>query len=260
MGYEDRVVAFIDILGFKKSLDKSNTDIKEFDRILTTLNDLKEFFIKPKDKYELEADKDLGADTQIIQISDSLIISRLLQEQGGIFHMLSDCAFAIHLLISNGFLCRGAIKYGKMYHKDTTIFGQAYLDAYFAEENEKLPIIKFDKDLFEIVKFFPGPSNKGFEEWEINYIKQNCKKLGKGEYYLDYFTDYDSLVGGGPGTASIHYSKLRDIIVNGLNDPELYMNSNTYNKLRWAADQFNLTAKQFKLHKIKLPFSRIKVV
>ena len=39
MGYERRVIAFIDILGFKKALDKSNSDESEFDRILTTLND-----------------------------------------------------------------------------------------------------------------------------------------------------------------------------------------------------------------------------
>ena len=97
------------------------------------------------------------------------------------------------------------------------------------------------------MKFFPGPANKGNEEWEIDYIKQNCKILGTGEYYIDYFTNYDNLVGGGEGSSSIHYSKLRDIIVDGLNDPELSANSNTYNKLCWAADQFNLTARQFNL-------------
>ena len=138
-----------------------------------------------------------------------------------------------------------------MYHKDTTIFGQAYLDAYFAEENEKLPIIKFDKDLFDIVKYFPGPANKGFEDWEVNFIKQDCKQLDSGEYYLDYFTDYDSLVGGGEGSASLHYSKLREIIVKGLNDPEITNKSSAYEKLRWAADQFNMTANNFGLEKIK---------
>jgi len=250
MGYEYRVIAFIDILGFKKALDKSNSDDSEFERILTTLTDLKEFFIKSKDSNDIETNKYLDADTHIIQISDSLIISRLLQEQGGIFNMLKDCSFAIHLLICNGFLCRGAIKYGKMYHKDTTIFGQAYLDAYFAEESEKFPIIRFNKDLFDIVKHFPGPANKGFEDWEINFIRQNCKQLDSEEYYLDYFTDYDNRVGGGEGTASMHYSKLRDIIVNGLNDPELYNNKSTMDKLHWAADQFNLTANNFGLEMI----------
>jgi len=85
MGYETRVVAFIDILGFKNSITKSNLDEKEFERILTSLTDLKDFFIKPKDHFEIEVDLQLNADTQIIQVSDSLIISRLTQEQGGIF-------------------------------------------------------------------------------------------------------------------------------------------------------------------------------
>ena len=78
MGYDIRVVAFIDILGFKSSVDKSSEDEQEFNRILNTLTELKDFFIKPKDHYEIEADRKLGADTQILQVSDSLIISRLI--------------------------------------------------------------------------------------------------------------------------------------------------------------------------------------
>jgi hypothetical protein len=244
MTYETRVVAFIDILGFKNSIDKSNKDEKEYERILQTLTDLKEFFIRPKDDYEIKADRALNADTQIIQISDSLIISRLAEEQGGIFYMLTDCAFAIHLLISNGFLCRGAIKVGNMYHKDTTLFGDAFVKAYLAESEERLPIIKFDNDLFEIVKNYPGPANKGFEEWEIQFIKKNCKEVMTGIFYLDYFTDYDDRVGGGEGTASTHYSKLRDIIIAGLQIPKT---SSAYEKYRWAADQFNKTAKNYGL-------------
>jgi hypothetical protein len=244
MGYETRVIAFIDILGFKNSIDKSNKDEKEYERILKTLTDLKEFFIKPKDDYEIKADRALNADTQIIQVSDSLVISRLAEEQGGIFYMLTDCAFAIHLLISNGFLCRGAIKVGNMYHKDTTLFGDAFVKAYLAESEERLPIIKFDNDLFDIVKNYPGPANKGFEDWEIQFIKKNCKELMTGIFYLDYFTDYDDRVGGGEGTALTHYSKLRDIIIAGLEIPKT---SSAYEKYRWAADQFNKTAKNYGL-------------
>jgi len=244
MGYDIRVVAFIDILGFKEAIEKSNTDDNEFNRIRGTLTELKEFFDQPKDHYEVEADRKLGADTQILQVSDSLVISRLIQEQGGIFYMLYDCAFAIHLLIGNGFLCRGAVRFGKMFHKDTTLFGQAFVDAYLAEAAEKLPIIKFDKDLFEIVKHFPGPANKGHEKWEIDFIKKNCKQLETGEYYLDYFTDYDDRVGGGEGTASVHYSKLRDIIVDGLKLP---VGTSAYKKYLWAKEQFNKTAKNFEL-------------
>ncbi|GAH24202.1 unnamed protein product, partial [marine sediment metagenome] len=54
---------------------------------------------------------------------------------------------------------------------------------------------------FEIVKHFPGYANKGIEEWEINYIKKNCKQLETCEYYLDYFTDYVERVGYDEGIA-----------------------------------------------------------
>jgi len=203
--------------------------------------------MQPKDPEDIETDIALNADTQILQVSDCLIISRLIQEQGGIFHMLSDCAYAIHLLISNGFLCRGAIKCGNMYHKDTTIFGQAYIDVYLAEEKEKRPIVKFDKKLFDVVRQFPAPQNKPIVEWEVDYIKKDCKKLKNGEYFLNYFTDYENLVGD-ENLTLIHYNKLRDIIANGLYQSK---KKSVIKKYRWAAKQFNLTAENYGLKKIK---------
>lgn len=247
MKYDIRVVAFIDILGFKNAVDASLENDNEFNRIKTALTDLNEFFITPKDKYEIETDRKLNEDTQIIQVSDSLVISRLIQEQGGIYYMLSDCAFAIHLLISNGFLCRGSIKAGYLHHTESTMFGEAFIRAYLSEAEEKLPIIKFEKELFDVVNLFPGPANKDYEEWEIDFIKKNCKQLNDKEYYLDYFTDYDDRVGGGEGTASIHYQKLREIIVEGLKLPE---NSGAFKKYKWASEQFDLSAKRFDLEKI----------
>jgi hypothetical protein len=247
MGYKARVVAFIDILGFKKSIKKSNENEKEYERVLKTLKDLQGFFIKPKDKYEIEADEALKLDTQIIQVSDSLVISRLVEGRGGIYHMLTDCAFATHLLISNGYLCRGAIKIGNLHHTDKMIFGEAFIQAYLEESEERYPIIKFDKELFEIARKYHAPANEYYADWEVDFIKKNCKELMTGIYYLNYFTNYDNLVGGGEGTASIHYSHLRDIILDGLKEKT----RSVYEKYRWAADQFNKTAKKYELETIE---------
>jgi len=239
MAYKTRVVAFIDILGFKNSIEKSNKDDKEYERVLKTLTDLQDFFVKPKDKYHIEADEALNLDTQIMQVSDSLVISRLVEGRGGIYNMLTDCAFAIHLLINNGFLCRGAIKVGNLYHTEKMIFGEAFIKAYLAESEERFPIIKFENELFEIAQKYPAPANEDYADWEVQFIKNNCKELMTGIYYLDYFTDYDNRIGGDEGSASIHYSKLREIIMGGLQIPKT---SNAYEKYRWAADQFNKTA------------------
>ena len=247
IGYKTRVVAFIDILGFKNSIEKSNKDNKEFERVLQTLNDLQNFFLPPKEKYDIEADETLKLDTKIMQVSDSLVISRLVEGRGGIYDMLTDCAFATHLLIRNGFLCRGAIKVGNLYHTDKMLFGEAFVNAYLAESQERFPIIKFDNELFEIAQKYPAPANEGYSDWEVKFIKKYCKELMTDIYYLDYFTDYDDLVGGGEGTASIHYSKLREIIEDGLKQPK---SPSIYEKYRWAADQFNKTAKNYELEKI----------
>jgi hypothetical protein len=245
MGYQKRVVAYIDILGFKETIKESSTDINVFNRVLEMIEELKKSFIKPKNKYEIDAENNLNADTQITQVSDCLIISRLETEKGGIYNMLFDCAYAIHLLIEKGFLCRGSIKVGKMYHNESTIFGEAFIRAYLAESEERYPIIKFDKKLFDIPRIYPA--NEGYEDWEIDFIKKHCKELMTGIYYLDYFTDYDDRYGGGEGSASIHYSKLREVISDGLSNSKI---SSVFEKYRWAADQFNKTAKNYDLELI----------
>jgi hypothetical protein len=217
MGYDKRIVVFIDILGFKNAIEKTNSSIEEYDRILKTLTDLKDFFLKPKDQYDIDSEKYLDGDTQIIQVTDSLVISRLYTEKGGVYNMLLDCAFAIHILIDNGFLCRGAIKIGNLHHHGTTIFGKAFIDAYESEAKEQFPIVKFDRELFEIINEFPGQANKGNESWEQEFVKKNCKESENGEFYLDYFTDYDDRFGAGEGTASMHYYNLRKIIGSRVN-------------------------------------------
>ncbi|WEK20400.1 MAG: hypothetical protein P0Y49_04515 [Candidatus Pedobacter colombiensis] len=239
MGYETRVVAFIDILGFKNAIDKSDDNEDEYLRILNTLTELKDTFIRPKDEDDINADRYLGADTQIVQVSDSLVISRLIQERGGIYYMISDCALAIHTLIRHGFLCRGAITAGNMFHNGTTLFGSAFVEAYQTEANEILPIIKFNNELLDIVKHFPGIGNEGYEDWEIDFIKKNCKALDENNSYINYFSDYNDRYGEDEGSSYFHYHKLREILVKGL---ELPIGSNAHMKFEWASKQFNIVA------------------
>lgn len=240
--YERRVVAFIDILGFKNFLSKG--DEGSFNTIYNVLNELQERFANPMQGWSRGAQKALKIDTQALQVSDCLIISRLVEEKGGVQSMLFDCAYAVHTLIRHGFLCRGAIKVGNMYHKGTMLFGEAYVRAYLAEEAERLPIIKFDKELFDLAREYPSASNEGAGSWEEEFVRENCKLLMTDTYYLDYFTDYDDRFGPGEGGASMHYHSLREIIVKGL---ALGKNATPYEKFRWAADQFNLSAERFQL-------------
>lgn len=251
--YEQRIVAFIDILGFSAAVVKSEDDEEEFNRILETLTTLRNFFIRQDHSTEMtaEAKEEFHMDTKVIQVSDSLIITRLLTERGGVYKMLTDCAWATHLLINQGFLCRGAIKIGNVYHSDTILFGTAYACAYEAESKEDNPIIGFEQPLLDLIYDYPGPANKGIEDWEYNFVTRHCKQLESGKYYLDYFNDYDTVVGAGEGAASEHYYNLRNIIVKGL---ELPKTSRAYQKNFWAAQQFNESADRFDLDYIPLEY------
>ncbi|WP_022821605.1 hypothetical protein [Hymenobacter norwichensis] len=242
--YETRVVAFIDILGFKNKLQESYTNQAAFNVIHDALTELQESFNDPMDGDSESGKKALRIDTQTIQVSDSLIISRLAEERGGIRAMIFDCAYAIHTLIRHGFLCRGAITVGKMYHKGSLMFGEAFVRAYQTEAAEKLPIIKFDQDMYDLAKKHPSTGNEEHGEDEVLNLAESCKELSPGVYYLDYFTDYDIHFGSGEGYASIQYDSLRNIIVNGLSAGP---STSFYSKYRWAADQFNLSADRFNL-------------
>ena len=243
MGYETRVVAFMNILGINNSKDKSNADTRESNRIFQSINELKEFFFNSGDGSEIERERELNSDTQFITVSDSLVVSRIIREESGIYGMISDCSHAIHRLISNGFLCSGAIKVGNIFGLDTPLIGDTYIKALLAESNDQLPIITFDSELFESIRHFKYPTTKGSEEFGIASEIKHCKELMPGLYYLDYFTDYHDLIG--KGDDAVHYSRLREIILNGLQSP------NVYEKYRWAADEFNKAASKYRLEKIE---------
>ncbi|NVO84278.1 hypothetical protein [Hymenobacter terrestris] len=245
--YENRVVAFIDILGFSDFVRTNKASTEGFQTIYTALKEIQDEFNNLDDEYSEEAKNYLSVDPQSITASDSIILSRRADEKGGIYYMLSACADAIHTLIRHGFLCRGAVVLGDLFHKENLIFGPAYLQAVESEKTANYPIIKFSENLFKLANQHPGPANSG--DWEEDFIKEHCKQMADGSYYLNYFTDYDSRYGPGEGGASIHYENLRKILEQGVAN----QNPGVFEKYRWAAEQYNLTADQFNLPQIVIP-------
>lgn len=247
-GYEKRVVAFIDILGFSNFVKTQGND--GFQAIHAALSEVKEYFDNPNKGWSEEGMASLNIDTQTLAVSDCIIISRRVDEKGGVFSMLWDCAFAIHILIRHKFLCRGAITIGDAYHEGNLIFGPAYIAAVEGEKNASYPIVKFSEEVFELAAAFPAPSNEGYGEEEVEFIRSDCKQMEDGSYYLNYFTDYDSRYGPGEGGASLHYENLRQILVQGITNQNL----GVFEKYRWAAEQYNLTAHHYELPQVAIPF------
>ncbi|MEQ1546640.1 hypothetical protein [Methyloglobulus sp.] len=141
--YEKSAVAFIDILGFKNALD----DVSRARDILDALSDIK----KEIDwHYSSGFYKDFkGIENEIMAFSDSIVFSGL--EHAAIIVSLNALKFS-QLLIRKGFLCRGAIACGNVYHKNGILFGNGLVKAYNDEMTlAKYPRIILDSNIVEML-------------------------------------------------------------------------------------------------------------
>ena len=121
--YENRIVLFLDILGFKKIIEE--TEIKGQENI-----DQTSFLIETIKEMKNAVNIAYRETTKnVTQFSDSIVVSFVENDQKEILRLFTDLQRLIARLLSRGILCRGAISYGKLYHKNDLVFGPALVDA-----------------------------------------------------------------------------------------------------------------------------------
>lgn len=186
--YKYRLIAFIDILGWKETVNNDKVD-----RLFTVLENLKEKILEEtllerhlaETKSKSSDPKKLAEarlfvqkqDRQITLFSDSVIIS-----YGGdkdnlewSFHELIASIFQLHQkLLSDGYLIRGAITYGKLYHKQEKCFGPALVRAIGLEACYAIhPRIIFDKRITrrtKLLKLFYPKNQEIVIKYNDNYF------------------------------------------------------------------------------------------
>ena len=202
--YEERIVAFVDILGFSNMISQSEKDVETYEKInraLKTIQNVK------KDSENTSA--------KVTTFSDNIVISYPANGKDSLFYILIDL---IHLqleLLQQGVLVRGGIAKGKVRHTKEMVFGPAMVTAYELEskyavypriivekqtvdwekENYRKQIYGADYDILELESLI-----KRDEYNDIYYID-----ILKQRQELDYFEDYISLL-----------YNLRKIIIDGL--------------------------------------------
>jgi hypothetical protein len=142
--YEPSVVAFIDILGFKNALKDSS----KASEILDTLSHVKKWI---GEKYSDSArDQFQGVfDIELTAFSDSVVISG--GESQAVIVVLAALELS-QLLIEKGFLCRGAIVCGELYHKEGIVFGNGLVDAFKTETSQAIyPRILLDQRIADLL-------------------------------------------------------------------------------------------------------------
>jgi len=151
--YEERVLAYIDILGFSNAVEKTinketESEIYYETEKIDNLLDEENFHLNIRE-YLVSRQRINGKVTS--QFSDSVIISYL--KENDIYNILQDVYFLCVMALEKGFLFRGAIVSGKLFHTEKKIFGPALVEAVKLEKSKAIfPRIIVAKDILDIAK------------------------------------------------------------------------------------------------------------
>lgn len=225
--YTERVVAFIDVLGFGRLVNKSALNNEDQTDALNKLNKLIHILERSIPTLDSMVSKSVPEEVipRHIYISDSIILSapKLLDHDGyryyGLISIIMRSIQLTHLFINEGYLIRGGIDIGLAYHEDGNIVGPAYQEAYHIE-NE---VAEFPRILL---------SEKAEKEWNnLNFNQNMCierdgrlmvnglfphKNYIEEEYRTLYFESY--------------YKRIQKIIDHNLSELERWTEERSENQ------------------------------
>lgn len=199
--FEERAVAFVDVLGFKSAVNhaaKDSNKLAELEKLIELLSDA-------------VPSLDGAIDTRVpaelipkhIYISDCIILSApLTSNKMKIYNGLSVLVIRViqltHILLSKGYLIRGGISVGDVWHAESNIVGTAYQEACSIESKAIVPCVKLSPSAIDYWNKTEGSGNSMC----INY--KDCFMVnGLHDYYIQ-----DKL----PGAAMRAFTKYAHII------------------------------------------------
>lgn len=236
--YDDSVVCFLDILGFKeyirKTKDGSPKLIEAIRDLLVTLDP--EILCPEKqigeDEFQNFA-KEYGA--QIVQFSDCIFISmkEISYESLGLYILVLN---ATSNMLAGGMICRGAVTLGKIYHDDGLIFGPAVVDVYEMESGCAIfPRVIVSKAL-EIKQKSLRPLSKKYPKQDTRSLAVKYLVRDSDDFlYVDYIKkiyDFER----SPLSAKLHLETLRQLIVNSLKETNSLSIEQKWN---WVKRKYN---------------------
>jgi hypothetical protein len=248
--YKKRIVAFIDILGFKNMVLESEEDQTKLKSISEALSFLKTWEVPFKwglELIEIEESaqkKGLQNFTVLNQIrctcfSDSIVVSATVESDNinEVFStIVTNIAFIGAKLISDGILVRGGITIGNLIHeKDGTVIGRALIDAYEIESTSAVyPRIIISDKLVEQLIY---PILKKRDSYPYHQYLSRFEDGCVGFTQLIYYQVLQSWEKMNSQNLKMELKKTKQVIVNGLN--KSFVKPMNYKKYLWLKNQYN---------------------
>jgi hypothetical protein len=230
--YEQRLILFLDFLGFKEIVAATEDDPGALNRLLAAMDSV-------GDINEGEA----KSSQRVTQFSDSLVVSYRIDEPSAVFWLLWGMALAVLDLAHRGYLVRGGVTMGPLIHNKQHLVGPAMVRAYEMESREaKYPRVIIDPAVFEVARMYrkEGHTPKDEERYARSYTKED---EDDGKLYFDYIS-WDSVVGvagGDDERFGRYFQTLSDSIKRGL----AHSDAGVLEKYLWLQRRYVAEIKQF---------------
>ena len=172
--YEDRLILFIDFLGFKEVVATTASDPAALRRLVDALNEIGSMGDMPA--FESQ---------RVTQFSDSVVLSYAVNEKSGAFWMINEIALTVISLVFRGYLLRGAVTIGPLYHEDRHVVGPAMVAA--VEMETKIacfPRVIVDPAVLQLARRHRREGHSAHEEEQ--YVRSFISEDADGQLFIDY--------------------------------------------------------------------------
>lgn len=231
MTYQNRVVFFFDILGFRDLVDKEFIkDQSKSEKIYKVFEFINQF-------YQDEIPDKYNPSKQITFFSDSIVISFIPDDPDTIFTTISTIQILLVNLANMGIVMRGGISVGHLCHDSKYLFGPAFINAYDIESNlAKFPRIICDDSII-LLSQKGKPLHSAKQDLEI--FTQIIREDDDDYWYIDYIGNIESMFDN--GYEQIDYlSKIYTFIVENLKEGT---KDCVLEKYKWMKQKYNDTTR-----------------
>ena len=243
--YDEKLIAFIDILGFTNIVNnRYQDDAKSIRTILRHFREILKDFPE-----KLSYDKKLFRQFRIRFFSDLIILTIPIRRSNSksflesLHTMTWWIAISQTFLIRKGILIRGSIHKGNIFDREDFIFGPGFIKAYELEHvKAKYPIVILSDD---VIKYLELNKNTINDYSYYQEIYSNITNIFHDSHYVNYLQhNYNSF---GPKDYFKLLLKHKQIIQSGL---EEYLDfQNEYQKYNWLKTYHNYRVR-FGIHNI----------
>lgn len=235
--FELRHVLYCDLLGFSKYSKSEFFDAARCFQLFKQLDELiadASMHIAEDELDEVSGRKyDYIVKPEVIYCSDSLVISTPATKIDAMW-LFEAAARIQNGICAHGFLLRGSIVTGNLYHSGNTIFGPAIVDAVAKDKSGGAPVIVIDEDS---LKYFCSANSD--EDEEIVKIRKH-QLVAEDDYdapYIDPF--WISKIAANQTVINfetrLNLDCWRELIEAGLKN----RSANILGKYTWMANRFN---------------------